>query len=473
VPPALALLVAFVAAMLLLRREPEVPKLEGDTVAEATVVLEKHHLELGRVTHADAPKGVAVGEIIGQQPAAGDNVDKGEPVNITLAAPAETGIVPPVNGSTLADAAAALTGAHFGYSPPPARAGNDWVVIRQDPTPGTRLALGKQVTLAVAQPTPAATPTATATATATAKPTSTATATPTATAGAKSSKAAAKAGGAASGTVTAKVASRPALPQDLVFAGATTGQLYRWAHGDAKAVRLTSPKYRFETPTRIDDGLVAVEVAGAERQLVQISADGKTVAAIAQGDYHRPVYSSARGLLAVIAADGDGDAGSLCTLEPQDADPPACAAGRRVGRPAWAPNGRSLLALAAGRDGTYDEVLAYTASGGDPDGWEPAPGYRATGIQSAVWVGNDRVAVLLGGAQAHLRLLALQPDGSFKDLKDFPALTGCELAAAGHFAVLRRGNCASGDGAMILLDVDRAQPRLRGLTSGVNPAWAG
>jgi len=206
---------------------------------------------------------------------------------------------------------------------------------------------------------------------------------------------------------------------------------------------------------------------------VRISSDGKTVATLAQGDYHRPVYAPGRGLLAVIEGDGDGDAGALCTLEPQDSGPPVCAAGRRVGRPSWAPNGRSLLVLGAGRNGTYDQVINYTASGGDPDGWEPARGYRGTGVQSAVWVGNDRVAVLLGGAQAHLRLLALQPDGSFKDLKDFPALTGCELAAAGHFVVLRRGNCTSGDGAMILLDTDLAQPRVRGLTSGVNPAWAG
>ena len=57
-------------------------------------------------------------------------------------------------------------------------------------------------------------------------------------------------------------------------AGATTGQHYRWAHGDAKAAFLTSPKYRFETPTKIVDGLVAVEVSGAQRQLVRISSDG-------------------------------------------------------------------------------------------------------------------------------------------------------------------------------------------------------
>jgi hypothetical protein len=93
-----------------------------------------------------------------------------------------------------------------------------------------------------------------------------------------------------------------------------------------------------------------------------------------------------------------------------------------------------------------------------------------------VWLGNDRIAVLVAdraGAPAHLRLLAQRVDGSFAPAKDFPQLTGCELAATGDQLALRGGNCASGDGAMVLLDVDRKQPRLRGLSSGVNPAWAG
>ena len=47
-------------------------------------------------------------------------------------------------------------------------------------------------------------------------------------------------------------------------------------------------EYRLETPTATDDGYVAVQVADGARRLVRISADGKTVAPIADGDYHRP-----------------------------------------------------------------------------------------------------------------------------------------------------------------------------------------
>jgi hypothetical protein len=137
VPLAIALLAAFVAAVLLLRRQPEVPVLKGDTVAEARVVLAKRHLKLGRVTYATAPKDAEPNTIVDQEPAAGADIVKGERVNVVLPAPPRTGVVPPITGSTLADAAKALTGAHFAYSPQPSSAGNDWVVMRQDPPPGS------------------------------------------------------------------------------------------------------------------------------------------------------------------------------------------------------------------------------------------------------------------------------------------------------------------------------------------------
>ena len=69
------------------------------------------------------------------------------------------------------------------------------------------------------------------------------------------------------------------------------------------------------------------------------------------------------------------------------------------------------------------------------------------------------------------RLLARRADGSFKQLKDFPSLTGHELADSGHFLALRRGASATGDGPMVPLDVNRARPRNRSLTNGVNPVW--
>ena len=80
-------------------------------------------------------------------------------MDITLAAPPKRGLVPSVTGGTLAAAAHALSAEHLGNSPQPANAGDDWVVIRQDPAPGSTPVVGTKVTLAVENRTPAATPT--------------------------------------------------------------------------------------------------------------------------------------------------------------------------------------------------------------------------------------------------------------------------------------------------------------------------
>ena len=253
-------------------------------------------------------------------------------------------------------------------------------MIRQDPAPGSTPELGTKVTLAVENRTPAATPTPIATPTPVATPTPAATAVRTA-AGKSAVARQARRGQAAAprqpeAEPTPKATAITPLPKDFVFAGATSGRLYRWASPDAKAAGLTSPEYRLETPTKTDDGYVAVQVRDAGRRLVWIAADGKTVDPIAEGGYYRPAYSPSRGLLAVIAADGQGDAadaGTLCVMDPHDTGAPACAPapadGRRVGRPSWAPNGRSVLVLAAGPDGDYNELLTVAPNGADPTQW--------------------------------------------------------------------------------------------------------
>ena len=192
-------------------------------------------------------------------------------------------------------------------------------------------------------------------------------------------------------TATTANGRRGQLPKDLVFASATSGQLYRWASADAKATRLTSPKLRLETPTPIDDGFAAVQVDDGGRTLVRGLRDGKTITPLAEGDFHRPAFSPARGLLAAIDAGGRGDAGRLCALDPQDPDAPTCAPGRRVGRPAWAPNGRSLLALAA--SSTAARSCSATRPAAATRALERAEaGLPRGGHPSAAWLGDDRVA---------------------------------------------------------------------------------
>ncbi|MBE2320883.1 PASTA domain-containing protein [Solirubrobacter sp. CPCC 204708] len=466
VPPAVALVAAFALVLVLLQRDTDVPKLTGDTRAEAHVILEKHGLQLGRTRYATGPKDVPLGTVIAQQPAGGAEMERGEEVHITLAAPPEKAAVPPVNGMPLARAADALTDAGFVYDPQPSSAGNDWVVIRQDPTPGTKREVGTKVTLAVEDRTPQATPTPVPTVPA--APAPQAEPSPAPDAGAAKTKA----GSARKAEAKVKAAASAALPASLVFAGSTSGQLYRST--GARTTRLTAAKYRLETPTKTDDGYAAVHVEDGARRLVRISSDGKTVEPLVHGRIHRPHYSAHRGLLAFVARDakrGPADAGRLCVLDPQDAGEPTCARGRPVGRPVWSPDGRSVLALG----GRYHELVVYTARGGDAQRWrKPVSAYRAAHIQSAAWVGDDRVAVLVAdrpGAPAHVRLLARAADGRFTVLKDFPRLTGFELAAHGHRLALRRGTRAADDGKVDLLDLKRERPRVRTLAHGVNPAF--
>jgi hypothetical protein len=125
--------------------------------------------------------------------------------------------------------------------------------------------------------------------------------------------------------------------------------------------------------------------------------------------------------------------------------------------------------LATGPGGTYDELLTYLPAGDDPAQWaQPTLSYRSARIASAAWIGDHRVAALVAGragAPAHLRLLTRRRDGRLERVKDFPALTGSELAATGHHLALRRG-----DHAIVLLDADH--PRMRRVATGDDPAWA-
>ena len=245
-------------------------------------------------------------KIIAQEPAAGDDIVKGESVNITVSRRAQPGTVPPVNGRTLA-AAAALNAAHFGT----ARSRQRRQRLGRDPpgpTPGTTRALGTQVTLAVenraataggaalaagvggaaglagtvglAATTGAAGTTGTAGATGTSGAAGTTgiagAADTSGAAGAAGTTAPTSAGAAPSGIrgrradhsrrgrgrrhcvrrrhpdalPTARVSTATAkLPASLVFAGAAGGQLYRLTGDDKRAARLTSAKHFLETPT--------------------------------------------------------------------------------------------------------------------------------------------------------------------------------------------------------------------------------
>ena len=394
VPPVPALLAAFTVAILLLRRDPEVPKLEGDTVEEAVVVLEEEPPQARSHDVRQRAEGRPVGTIIRQEPAAGDAVVKGESVNVTLAAPPQSPARPAAERAHARrgrrharrralrlQPATGQRGERLGRHPPGPRPGH------QAGARDARSRSRSRIPPRPRRPPPPPTPRRPRRRPRPRRPSRRR---PPRRAPRRRRRSRAEGEGGRDGR-----ARRP-LPKDFVFAGATSGQLYRWASADAKAARLTSPKYRLETPAKTDDGYVAVHVADDARRLVRISADGKTVAPIAEGDFHRPAYSPSRGLLAVISADGKGApptrASSACWSRwsrgrsRAHAPPAGASAGPRGHRTAARCSSSPPAATAA-----TTSCSAISAHGGDASGWD-APTRSTARPESSPRRGSETTA---------------------------------------------------------------------------------
>ena len=128
----------------------QVPNLDGLTVEAATSTLQQYDLRLGAQTPAtsDRPQGT----VIAQQPAAGENIEQGQSVNITISSGLEQATVPQLVALTSVDAArialqdASLTlGAvkEKNSQQPPG------YVLSQDPAEGTQVDAGSKVNITV------------------------------------------------------------------------------------------------------------------------------------------------------------------------------------------------------------------------------------------------------------------------------------------------------------------------------------
>jgi eukaryotic-like serine/threonine-protein kinase len=92
-----------------------VPGLYGNTVDQAADLLAQVDLDLGRVSE-DYNSEVAEGQIFFQDPAEGEDIEPGSPVNVTVSLGPEQVAVPEIFGLTLADAKDAVTNAGFYYN---------------------------------------------------------------------------------------------------------------------------------------------------------------------------------------------------------------------------------------------------------------------------------------------------------------------------------------------------------------------
>jgi serine/threonine-protein kinase len=155
----LIVIVASIAAMVLIGRflfggagasRVQVPNLDGLTVEQAASTLQEFDLRLGAQTPevSERPEG----RIIAQQPAAGETLEQGQAVNVTISSGLEQATVPQLIGLTSIDAvrtALADAGLELGSirevdSPQPSE-----YVLEQDPPEGIQVNSGSRVAITV------------------------------------------------------------------------------------------------------------------------------------------------------------------------------------------------------------------------------------------------------------------------------------------------------------------------------------
>ena len=155
----LIVIVASILAMVLIGRflfggtgasRVQVPNLDGLTVEQAESTLQRFDLRLGAQTPevSERPEG----RIIAQQPAAGETLEQGQSVNVTISSGLEQATVPQLIGLTSIDAvrtALADAGLELGSirevdSPQPSE-----YVLEQDPPEGIQVNTGSRVAITV------------------------------------------------------------------------------------------------------------------------------------------------------------------------------------------------------------------------------------------------------------------------------------------------------------------------------------
>jgi beta-lactam-binding protein with PASTA domain/tRNA A-37 threonylcarbamoyl transferase component Bud32 len=132
-------------------RQVEVPELTGRTQEEAEALLDDAGLRLGEVSEETSDE-FDEGQVIRQDPAAGQEVNARSRVDIVLSAGPETVIVPPVVGLSEDDARSAIQGA--GLEVDVIREPSDspqGEVTAQDPEPGSEVSQGDTVTITVSE----------------------------------------------------------------------------------------------------------------------------------------------------------------------------------------------------------------------------------------------------------------------------------------------------------------------------------
>src|ERR1700674_3989032 len=128
-----------------------VPNVEGLTQDAATTAITAAKLTGGTVTQQSSNT-VATGNVISQDPASGNSVAQGSPVNLVISSGPQMVTVPNVEGLTQAPATTAITGTKLMVGTVTQQTSNTVAtgnVISQDPASGAAVAQGSPVNLVI------------------------------------------------------------------------------------------------------------------------------------------------------------------------------------------------------------------------------------------------------------------------------------------------------------------------------------
>ncbi|MEU6309572.1 Stk1 family PASTA domain-containing Ser/Thr kinase [Streptomyces sp. NPDC047014] len=128
----------------------EVPELKGKTRDDAEKALKAVNLKLGSVTETETP-GAAPGTVVGQQFAAGQQIEVNKTVNITIAKAATQAAVPNFAGRTVKQYKDDLQRANLRVGIVTGPSDDNALVVATNPPPGTPLTSGQNVDL-ITQP---------------------------------------------------------------------------------------------------------------------------------------------------------------------------------------------------------------------------------------------------------------------------------------------------------------------------------
>ncbi|MEV7558720.1 Stk1 family PASTA domain-containing Ser/Thr kinase [Streptomyces sp. NPDC089795] len=121
-----------------------VPELRGKKKDEAAKALTDAKLRLGSVTETEQP-GAAPGTVIAQQIEAGQELEVGKTVNITIAKASAQTTVPNFNGLTVDQYKDELRRANLRLGVVTGSTDGNAIIVRTDPLPGTPIATGQPV----------------------------------------------------------------------------------------------------------------------------------------------------------------------------------------------------------------------------------------------------------------------------------------------------------------------------------------